>query len=58
MHPEPARNAERPLTDALEGIIAKITGDEDAMLILMLLVVLYTEGADKPLLFALLYILL
>lgn len=46
------------MTDALEGIIAKITGDEDAMLILMLLVVLYTEGADKPLLFALLYILL
>lgn len=54
-----ARNAEEAAhMDGINKLLSSLSGDSDALLVILLVLLLYRQGAEKPIIFALLYLLL
>ena len=55
-----ARNAEETAApmDGIDKFLSSLTGDSDALLVILLVILLYRQGAEKPIIFALLYLLI
>ena len=44
--------------DGIDKFLSSLTGDSDALLVILLVILLYRQGAEKPIIFALLYLLI
>ena len=44
--------------DGINKLLSSLSGDSDALLVILLVLLLYRQGAEKPINFALLYLLL
>ena len=54
-----ARNAEEAANmDGINKLLSSFSADSDALLVILLVLLLYRQGAEKPIIFALLYLLL